>query len=54
MDTMKNTTPQEEKGAHYEQPKITDYGTLLELTQAGTLQHSDVPMGAPNTSFVSG
>jgi hypothetical protein len=54
MDTTKNVTPQEEKDARYEEPKITDYGTLLELTQAGNLQHSDVPMGAPNTAFVSG
>jgi hypothetical protein len=51
---MKHDTPQEKKVARYEQAKITDYGTLLELTQAGNLQHSDVPMGAPNTAFVSG
>lgn len=45
-------TPQD-TGTRYEQPKITDYGTLVELTQAGNLQHSDVPFGAPNTSFPS-
>ncbi|HWD77215.1 MAG TPA: hypothetical protein VG371_18910 [Solirubrobacteraceae bacterium] len=54
MDTTKNSIPQEEKGARYEQPKITDYGTLLELTQSGNVEHSDVPMGSPNTAFLSG
>ena len=29
--------------AKYERPKIVDYGTLLELTQAGSVSNSDVP-----------
>ncbi len=35
----------------YERPKIVDYGTLLELTQAGNVANSDVPAGNSNTAY---
>lgn len=37
--------------AKYERPKIVDYGTLLELTQAGSVSNSDVPSGNANTAY---
>lgn len=40
------------KVSEYEQPKVIDYGTLLELTAVGgRLPNSDVPMGQPNSAF---
>lgn len=54
METPQNSTPQEDKGARYEQPKLSDYGTLVDLTAAaGHLIHSDTPFGLPNTSYPS-
>ncbi len=35
----------------YERPKITDYGTLLKLTQAGNAANRDVPYGNNNTAY---
>jgi hypothetical protein len=35
----------------YERPKIVDYGTLLELTQQGSVMNADVPSGSPNTAY---
>jgi len=36
----------------YEQPKVVDYGTLLDLTQVGgTVASADVPHGLPNSAF---
>jgi hypothetical protein len=35
----------------YERPKVVDYGTLLQLTQAGTVVNSDVPHGNNNTAY---
>ena len=54
METPQNSTPQEETEARYEQPTLSDYGTLVDLTAAaGNLIHSDVPHGLPNTSYPS-
>jgi hypothetical protein len=50
MESIEHTT--ETKRTEYEQPKVVDYGTLLELTEAnGTVNPSDVPHGHPNTAF---
>ena len=50
MESIEHTT--ETKRSEYEQPKVVDYGTLLELTEAnGTVNPSDVPHGHPNTAF---
>lgn len=35
----------------YESPDVKDYGTLLDLTQAGTAPNADVPQGNDNTAF---
>ena len=35
----------------YERPEVTDYGTLLELTEASTFQNADSPQGIANTAF---
>jgi hypothetical protein len=35
----------------YERPEVTDYGTLLDLTEASTLANADSPLGVPNTAF---
>jgi hypothetical protein len=50
MESIEHTT--ETKRAEYEQPKVVDYGTLVELTAAnGTVNPADVPHGHPNTAF---
>jgi hypothetical protein len=52
MDSSKHERSEQAQPAVYEQPRIVDYGTLLELTQAnGTVFPSDVPKGHPNTAF---
>lgn len=53
METPDHTTPEQTADLHYDRPAIVDYGTLVELTQAGNLTHSDIPHGAPNTSYPS-
>jgi hypothetical protein len=35
----------------YERPEVTDYGTLLERTEASTATNADTPAGVPNTAF---
>jgi hypothetical protein len=35
----------------YERPDVTDYGTLMELTEALNLTNSDSPTGTPDTAF---
>jgi hypothetical protein len=35
----------------YESPQITDYGTLVELTQAGASPNRDTPTGVNNTAY---
>jgi hypothetical protein len=36
----------------YEAPKVTDYGTLQELTESGgSVNPTDVPHGHPGTAF---
>jgi hypothetical protein len=35
----------------YERPKIVDYGSLLKLTQAGSVTNSDVPHGNANSAY---
>ncbi len=51
MDTIKQNDGQPQKGT-YAQPKVVDYGTLLELTQAGgSVNPTDVPHGHPGTAF---
>jgi hypothetical protein len=43
---------QETEKRTYETPKVTDYGTLQELTEAsGSVNPSDVPKGHPLTAF---
>ena len=37
--------------AEYEKPRIVDYGSLVELTRASTLENSDSPSGTPNTAY---
>lgn len=37
--------------ATYETPTVTDYGTLVELTAAGTLLNADTPHGIANTAY---
>jgi hypothetical protein len=39
--------------ATYEKPEVVDYGTLVELTAAGTLLNADVPHGNANTAYSS-
>lgn len=54
METPRNETPVQETDARYEQPKLSDYGTLVDLTAAaGNLLHSDLPFGQPNTAYPS-
>jgi hypothetical protein len=35
----------------YERPEVTDYGTLLDLTEASTFTNADTPAGVPNSAF---
>jgi hypothetical protein len=52
MERITNETTEQVQADSYEQPKVTDYGTLLELTQVnGTVTPTDVPMGQPNSAF---
>jgi hypothetical protein len=45
----KATEQLQEEVPEYERPNVVDYGTLVELTAAGTLANSDVPNGiGPN------
>ena len=37
----------QEQVLEYERPKVVDYGTLVELTAAGSFPHHDVPAGTP-------
>jgi hypothetical protein len=37
----------QEQVREYERPKVVDYGTLGELTAAGSFPHHDVPAGTP-------
>jgi hypothetical protein len=40
--------------AKYEEPKVVDHGTLLDLTRVGgTVAQKDVPHGLPNSAFPS-
>jgi hypothetical protein len=36
---------------NYERPEVTDYGTLIDLTEASTFTNADTPQGVPNTAF---
>jgi len=36
------------EGRDYEKPEIADYGSLRELTQAGSMPNGDVPHGVDN------
>jgi hypothetical protein len=48
---QQNEQPRTDK---YEQPKLVDYGTLLDLTQVGgSLLNADVPHGHPNSAFLA-
>jgi len=38
----------------YEAPKVTDYGTLQELTLGGHVMNRDSLTGANNTAFPNG
>lgn len=45
-------TDQQTETRTYEAPKVTDYGTLQELTEVGgTVAPTDVPHGHPNSAF---
>jgi hypothetical protein len=45
-------TEQETEKRTYEAPKVTDYGTLQELTESGgSVTPTDVPHGLPNSAF---
>jgi hypothetical protein len=35
----------------YEHPEVTDYGTLLDLTEASNFTNADTPAGVPNSAF---
>jgi hypothetical protein len=35
----------------YQHPEVTDYGTLIDLTEASTFKNSDTPAGVPNSAF---
>jgi hypothetical protein len=37
----------QEQVPEYERPNVVDYGTLGELTAAGSFPHHDVPAGTP-------
>jgi hypothetical protein len=50
MDPKQNDQQAETRA--YEAPKVTDYGTLQELTESGgTVNPSDVPHGHPGTAY---
>jgi hypothetical protein len=50
MDPKQND--QQTETRTYESPKVTDYGTLQELTESGgSVNPSDVPHGHPGTAF---
>lgn len=54
MESPQNQTPEQDGPARWEEPTLSDYGTLVELTAAaGNLIHSDLPHGMPNTSYPS-
>ena len=51
MDPIKRNDAQAEIKA-YEAPKVTDYGTLQELTEVGgSVNPRDVPLGHPGSAF---
>lgn len=37
----------QEQDREYERPNVVDYGTLVELTAAGSYPHHDIPNGTP-------
>jgi hypothetical protein len=50
MDPKQNNKQTETQT--YEAPRVTDYGTLRELTEiGGSLANADVPHGHINSSF---
>ena len=50
MESIEHTM--ETQRPEYEQPKVVDYGTLVELTEAaGTVVPSDVPHGHNPTAY---
>jgi hypothetical protein len=52
MERITNETNEQVQADGYEQPKVTDYGTLLELTQVnGTVLPKDIPTGEPGSAF---
>jgi hypothetical protein len=44
-DQVKDQEPE------YEPPIVVDYGTLVDITRAGTLVNADVPNGNSPTAF---
>lgn len=48
---MDNVDRIEDRPMEYEQPTVTDYGSLAELTEAGHSLNSDVSIGTNNTAF---
>jgi hypothetical protein len=50
MDLKQND--QQAEPQTYEAPKVTDYGTLQELTESGgSVNPTDVPKGHPGSAF---
>jgi hypothetical protein len=50
MDTKQNDERADTRA--YEAPRVTDYGTLQELTEAGgSVAPLDVPHGHPDSAF---
>lgn len=50
MDRKQNDEQTEART--YEAPKVTDYGTLQELTEVGgSVAPTDVPRGHPNSAY---
>jgi hypothetical protein len=43
----KNKEQVQEEVLEYERPNVVDYGTLVELTAAGSYPHHDIPNGTP-------
>ena len=52
MDPIEQRNDQQPTTDRYEQPKLVDYGTLLDLTRVGgTVAPSDVPHGHQPTAY---
>jgi len=48
METKTEAPIEGHTTSSYEPPKVRDYGTIVELTEAATLPNGDVPGGVGN------